>query len=754
METAKYEINFVTKRSGKQAHFDWNKLKRVIYWATKNNEDYTNLIINDLNAKFYEGQTTTELTALLIRTAANKISPIFSDFEYVAARFLLLKAYKETWNEKIKNGDLHLPDLAKVINFGLKDGSYSEKAFNYDENEIAELNDYLKQERDYLFTYKALTFFYSKYCFKSKNHKHFELPQFAYMRVAMSLFVNEDKNVRLNLVKRFYDALSLHEITVATPIMLNAGTKREQLSSCVLSVVADDTESIMQTNRNLALYSKNKGGTALDISYLRASGSLIHTSGVSSGPVPFLKITEAIMKAFNQGGNRPGACCIYFNWWHWNIKELVVLKNNNGTEENRARFLKYGVKVNALFIDRALKNEDVSLFDPIDVPMLLTTSGKEFEKWYLKYENDAKIKQTKVKALDLLSLIMKERAETGNIYLYHIENVQNGSLLKRYINSSNLCTEITLPTTYSVFENERLNVETGQITREYKSGEIALCNLASVNLIKWKDLRAEEKANLSEITVRALDNTIDVSYYPVLEAEYSNKNYRFLGIGVNNYANYLASKQIIIDSNEALEETAALFDDLTFNLIKASVDLAKIKGPFKRWKETEWAEGVLPVDKANKNALALTNYQPDYKKWDTLRADLKKTGIRNGTVLAIAPTATSGKAINATEACEPVQMLSYKEDGMISVPTLAPNLKKNRKYYKTAVNCDQFMLLKLAAIRQIYIDQAQSVNVYFKKVNSATDFIILHAFGFALGMKTFYYCKTEKGDGEICESCS
>ncbi len=255
--------------------------------------------------------------------------------------------------------------------------------------------------------------------------------------------------------------------------------------------------------------------------------------------------------------------------------------------------------------------------------------------------------------------------------------------------------------------------------------------------------------------MRGLDNTVDVATYPVLEGKHSNKTYRYLGIGVLNTANYFASQGFCVDSQEALEKTHEIFDKLSYEIIKASMELAKIKGSFKNFEQTKWSEGLCPIHLANKNPLKLTKYQPDMKKWDALGQEIKKYGLRNAQLMAIAPTATSGKAINATESIEPIQHFVYKEDGKINLPTLVPNITKNWKYYKTAFDCDQYMLLKAAAIRQMYLDQAQSINIYFKKITSLTDFALFHIYGFSLGIKTFYYTKTSKEQAEeICESCS
>lgn len=320
------------------------------------------------------------------------------------------------------------------------------------------------------------------------------------------------------------------------------------------------------------------------------------------------------------------------------------------------------------------------------------------------------------------------------------------------------CTEIVLPSRPSKMTSEQLiTLENGkkQIVKTYDAGEIALCNLSSYNLERWFYMTEEEKWQCVRTTVRSLDNTIDIANYPVKEGKHSNQMYRYLGIGVLNYANYLALKGIVIDTQEAAEETDRLFDEISYMTIKASCELAIEKGKFEKFHETEWAQGILPIHKANENAKKLTEYEPDMDKWNELAEMVKTHGIRNAQLMAIAPTATSGKAINATESTEPVIDFFYKEEGTIIIPTLAPNFKKNNRYYKRAFECDQHRLIINAAVRQKWLDQTQSVNTYIAKPDSLYDMAMLHFFGFALGMKTFYYLKQQKEtDGYVCESCT
>ena len=745
----------VVKRDGRIVKYDVDKMKKVCLWACDGNEIYANSILSSTRIKLYNKIKIQDVYDELIKSVVNKISRMSPQYELISAKLLLLKIYKETWNIKKTS----YPNFKDVIEKGLSKGKYSDVIFkSYSEQEINELGQYIKQERDFLFTYKSLYIFYEKYCMSFSKNKKIELPQHVYMRIAMSLFYKEPKEIRIKWVKDFYDVISQHHITMATPIMLNAGTRHQQLSSCVLSAVGDDTISIMDVAKDVAIYSKNKGGTAIDISKIRSSGSsIVGNDGFSSGPVPFIKIFESTIKAFNQGSTRPGACCVYFQWWNMNVRELVVLKNNTGTEENRARQLKYAVKLNQLFIDRYLNGENITLFDPKEANELIGIYGKEFNEKYLELENKAGIKKVVISARELMALIFKERAETGNIYLFHEENVNESSLLNRYINSSNLCCEIVLPSRESKLNKQFYYQEEEDkvyLNKQYNLGEIALCNLASINIFNYMYANKETKNKIIECVVRGLDNTIDIAYYPVKEAEYANKKYRYLGIGVLNMTNYLANEKKVIDSQEALEKTHEIFDKLSYSIIEASHNLAIEKGSFSEFRNTKWAQGKLPIFMANKNALKLTEYKPNMERWKDLANRIKKFGIRNAQLLAIAPTATSGKAINATESIEPIQNFFYKEDGKTNLPTLVPNIK-NWKYYKVATDCDQYYLIKLAAIRQCYLDQSQSINIYFKQVKSLTEFSLIHIWGFSLGIKTFYYCKTIKEElQEVCESCS
>lgn len=745
----------IIKRDGRRQPFMPEKMRNVCLWATDGNEHYAEELIRDTEIKLHEEIHIKDMFQQLINTAVNKISMLYPMWEDFAAKLELIRIYKETYNISRTS---EYPLMQDILAKGIDHKIYDRKSvFSYTDAELDQINAAIKPERDFIFNYKGLVTFYDKYCLNYSKTRKLELPQHTYMRVAMALMINE--NDRVQRVIEEYNALSNHEYTRATPIMLNALTPGQQLSSCVLNTLDDDSHSILDTGKNLGIYSKFKGGTALDISALRAKGGYIEgTQGYSSGPVPFMKFFESIMKAWNQGGKRPGALAIYFNWWHLDVQDILSLKSNGGTDENRARGLQYACKVNRYLVNAFLKDEDVVLLDPKDVPDLIGKYGEEFERIYASYISKTNIRRKTIKARDLFEKLFKERSETGNVYIFHDENVNETSMLNRYIGSSNLCTEIVLPSRASKSINEELvTMEAGEkrIVKRYEAGEIALCNLSSINAEKWFYMDEEKKWQTVRTLVRGLDNTVDIANYPVKEGKNSNLMYRYLGIGILNQTNYLALKEIVVDSQESAEEQDCLWDEISYMIISASVELAIEKGKFPQFYETEWAKGILPIHKANKEAFKLTEYEPDWDKWNELAERVKRFGIRNAQLMAIAPTATSGKAVNSIESTEPIHDLFYKEEGTITVPTVVPNFKKNNMYYKRAFECDQFALLKNAAVRQKWIDQSQSVNVYIPKPDSLLDMAKLHIYGFHFGMKTFYYLKQQKeSDSYVCESCT
>jgi ribonucleoside-diphosphate reductase alpha chain len=426
----------VIKRNGTREPFNPEKMKAVCLWACAGYEYLADELIRDTEIKLHKEINIRDMFQQVIVTAVNKISLLFPQWEDIAAKLQLLSYYKETYNI---SKSISYPHLKDILQKGIENKIYDKRTVaKYTTEEIEELNNAIDPERDFLFSYKGLVTFFDKYCLNYTKTKKLELPQHTYMRVAMALMVNETD--RIKKVCALYDALSKHQYTCATPIMLNALTPGQQLSSCVLNTLDDDSHSILDTGKNLGIYSKFKGGTALDISPMRAKGGYIEgTQGYSSGPVPFMRYYESIMKAWNQGGKRLGALAVYFSWWHLDVFDILSLKSNGGTDENRARGLQYAVKLNDYFIQKVINDEEVTLFDPKDAPDLIAKVGDEFNSTYENYLLRNNIRRKKIKARELWEKIFKERSETGNIYLFHEENVNNTSMLNRYVGSSNLC---------------------------------------------------------------------------------------------------------------------------------------------------------------------------------------------------------------------------------------------------------------------------------------------------------------------------
>jgi len=426
----------IIKRDGRKEQYKPEKMKAVCMWAVDNKEWLADELIRDTTIKLHKEINIKDMFNQLIVTAVNKISMLYPHWEDIAAKLQLMSYYKEIHNMSNMN---EYPAMSAIIKRGLDHKLYSkEYCSTYSDEDLKEIDTMIVPERDLLFNYKGIVSYVTRYCLNYTKTKKLELPQHSYMRIAMSLMMNESD--RLTKIKDLYDNVSKHNYTCATPIVMNALTQGQQLSSCVLSTVADDSHSILDTGKNLGIYSKFKGGTALDISEIRAQGGFIEgTRGTSSGPVPFMKFYESIMKSFNQGGLRPGSLCVYFSWWHLNVNDLLSLKSNGGTDENRARGLQYGMKINQLFIDAVLNDEDIVLFDPKDARSLLGKTGEAFNTEYEVLKNKSGIRKKTLPARELCEKLMKERSESGNIYLFHDENVNNATLLNRYIGSSNLC---------------------------------------------------------------------------------------------------------------------------------------------------------------------------------------------------------------------------------------------------------------------------------------------------------------------------
>jgi len=744
----------VIKRDGREEAFSKKKLKRVVDWATQNNEPFSEELIQDTIIKSKNKIKIEELYENLIATAASKISMMYTEWEWVAGRLLLLDLYSHAYGIKDKT----YPDFKEVIKKGVSSKVYEKEIFSeFSDEEITELGAYIKQDRDYRFTYNALTSFDKKYCKNYSKTKKLELPQHTYMRVAMGVCYNLPD--RVSIIKDLYDILSKHNATLATPIMMNSGTSNRNMSSCILNTIGNDTYDIVNKLMTAGLYTKAAGGLAFDVSHIQAKGGYTKHGVEVSGIVPYIKNIESVVNSFLQGSKRRGAAVITCAWWHLEIEDFVVLKDpNSGTDENRARHLQYSVSENDLFLERMAKGEDITLFDPIDTPKLLETYGDEFKSWYEHYEQKVGIRKTTVSAKDLWRKILKYRVQTGNLYKFFTDNVNRANMTNRYVGSSNLCQEIVEPSRPA----ERLSEDFVQVsdsefyTTSFVNEEIALCNLASFNLKMFLELKEPEQDKVIETIVRVMDNTIDIATYPRASARKPNLDNRYLGLGESNLAYYLAKKGIKFSDKEAEKEMFRVQQRLSAKIILASSKLASEKGTPKNYHGTKWAEGVLPIDLANKSLMKEFEQELDQELWEEVRQAVRQNGVRNTLLMAIAPTASSATSIGATESIEPVQNFSYRVEGAISSTVVVPEFKKLNQFYETAYDIDQFKLIKMASIRQMFLDQSQSVNMYISEENWDYDYLTrLHLYGWKLGLKTAYYLNTKKMEiGETCENCS
>ena len=769
MDASQIKNVIVIKRDGREEEFSFEKLRKVISWAADGNDIYVDKILEYLSLKITEKIHVAQMYEELLKTTESLISAIQPKYDEIAKRLLLLKIYKETAGVKNKVIDAY-PHLRSFLNMGIECGIYDKKIIDsFSEKEIEVLNKYIEPKRDHLFNYKGLYIFNKKYC-KNYLGKKIELPQVTYMVAAMyPFYTEEDSNNKLKYIKMEYDALSTHLITYGTPRISNSLTNNPQLASCVLTTPADDTKSLNDIDGSMALYSKHDGGISYDAGFIRSTGSdIAGVKNASNGPVPFIKRTESTISAFDQLSKRKGSCVINFRWWNWDSPEMIMLKDAGGTEDNRARKLVYSMSMNDLLFDRADNDDYVSLFDPKDTPLLNTCYGEEFNKAYEEYEKDGSIRKKRIKARELLYSYFKVRKETGNLYAFFTDNVNKLNMRDRMINMSNLCCEITVPSFSSKFVEEKWQINSNgvyEIVTTKEAGEIGICNLLSINIMKWVELSDESKNIFILNMLRAADNIIDTQFYPVKEGEISNKKNRPIGIGVSNFAQYLASKECRYDDSQARIITFELFHDIYYRIYKYSMELAKEKGPFSTFKTSEWAKGLTPFHKSMehfKDALIKTSPVLNHclrevqKEWDELAKDIEKYGVRFSLHAAIAPTATSSKAINATESIDPVFALSYMEEGSQLVSTVVPNLNKYGKYYQICWDTNARDIIELGAIRQIFIDQAQSLTLFYVDCDSVNQLYEDYKYAKKLGIKTIYYMKTPKSaeDLKSCESCS
>ena len=718
VELANNKNHMVIKRDGREEPFNYEKLWKVLLWGCNDDEILAQSILEAIDIKIYNRIQIVILYDEILDTISNLTSRITPEYDEVYKRLYLLKMYKELYGINRQA----YPSYKLVLQKLIKENIIIDVLNILDEDEIEKLDNAIVPERDYLSTGLGLKTYFSKNSFKIKG-KPVELMQHGIMRLAVQAFLYEPKRTRTKLIIKRYNHMSLFAYTEATPKWLNSLTPKAQMASCCLHQMDDNLKSINQTVSNIGIYSKYGGGNAVDVSSLRSHGATIGKMGKASGPIPFIKLVESSINAYNQMGSRPGACVVTFPWWHADVQDILQLKDEGGVESARARNLQYSVKINRLFLERIKTNENISLFDPKEAKKLLTLYGDEFDTEYLRLERE--IKSAKVlPAREVAYEIAKIRAETGNLYIFFNENANETSPFKEPITQSNLCTEIFLPTKSAKLKDESLvynySKDEFNTTTESDAGLLALCNLSSVNIYYWMNSTRKQKQEIAIDLLRASDNLIDYQYYPVKDGEMFNRNYRAIGIGQNNLAYYFASKNIKFSSEEAKAEMKNISISMYEIFTQASEDLALERGNF-----------------------------PFYNKCKLNRPS------RFSTIFSIAPTASSSLMIGATEGIEPVVNLINEKTGTYSAKQLVPGLREFGSNYELAFDIPTKALYDLAAIRQTFmLDQGQSINTYMSKVDSAYEIIGNIIYAESIGLKSLYYLQSRNSTVEVCESCS
>ncbi|MBH0096545.1 ribonucleoside-diphosphate reductase subunit alpha [Psychrobacter sp. NZS113] len=731
----------VTKRDGRLELIDLDKIHKVIEWAAHNLD---NVSVSQVELKshiqFYEGIKTRDIHETIIKSAADLISETTPDYQYLAARLAIFHLRKIAYN---KFTPPHLYDHVKTLTDA---GKYDEHILaDYSRAEFDELEEYLDHWRDMNLAYAAVEQMAGKYLVQDRVSKTvFESPQFLYMLVGMCLFSRYEKSERMNYVKRFYDATSQFKISLPTPIMSGVRTPSRQFSSCVLIECGDSLDSINATTSAIVRYVSQRAGIGINAGRIRALGSPIRGGEAQhTGCIPFYKLFQTAVKCCSQGGVRGGAATLFYPLWHLEVESLLVLKNNRGVEDNRVRHMDYGVQLNKTMYTRLIKGQDISLFSPGDTPGLYDAFFEDqdkFEELYTKYENDPAIRSRQIPAADLFSLMMQERASTGRIYIQNVDHCNTHSPFDATvapIRQSNLCMEIALPTK----PLDNINDE---------EGEIALCTLSAVNLGKVENVSDIEEP--AELIVRALDALLDYQDYPVKAAQNGSMRRRTLGVGVINYAYYLAKNGVRYSDDSALGLTHQTFEALQFYLLKASNKLAKEQGACPAFNETTYSQGILPID-TYKADLDKICQEPLHLDWETLRGEITEYGLRNSTLTALMPSETSSQIANATNGIEPPRgLVSIKasKDGILKqvVPEIT-TLKDQYELLWQMPNNDGY--LKLVAVMQKFVDQSISANTNYDPVRYAGGRVpmkillkdLLNAY--KMGVKTLYYHNTRDG---------
>jgi len=724
----------VIKRNGSIEGLDLNKLHLMVEEACKDLAGVSaSQVEMQSGIQFYDGITTSEVQEILIRSASDLIDLDHPNYQFVAARLLLFALRKQLF------GRMHeCPTLIEHVHNCVDKGVYDEEILSlYSDEEFEKLQSFIVHERDYLFTYAGLRQVVDKYLVQDRSSGAlYETPQFMYLMIAATIFSKYPKETRLDYVKKYYDAISKHKINIPTPIMAGVRTPLRQFASCVLVDVDDTLDSIFSSDVAIGKYVSQRAGIGINAGRIRGINSKIRGGEVQhTGVVPFLKKFEATVRCCTQNGIRGGSATVFFPIWHQEIEDILVLKNNKGTEDNRVRKLDYGIQISKLFYERFIKNEEISLFSPHSVSGLYDAFGTDsFDRLYVDAEQDESIPRKTIGAQELFLDLLKERAETGRIYIMNIDHCNSHSSFVDKVEMSNLCMEITLPT-----------IPLHHI--DDPNGEIALCILSAINVGKVKS--DEEFEDLCNLSVRGLEELIDYQNYPVVAAEIGTKARRSLGVGYIGLAHYLAKLGFKYDTQEAWDAVHQLSESFQYFLLKASNEVAKEKGACQYFNCTKYSKGILPIDTYKKDVDEVSSV-PLQHDWEALRQSIKEFGLRHSTLTAQMPSESSSVVSNATNGIEPPRgFLSIKKSKKGPLKQIVPQYQHLKNNYTLLWDMPSNRgYINIVAVMQKFFDQAISGNWSYNPENYANNEVPVSVMAqdllttYKLGWKTSYYQNT------------
>lgn len=743
------EMIQVTKRDGRLENLDIEKIHRVVAWAAEGLDVSPSEVELKAQIQLYNGIRTEDIHATLIKSAADLISLENPDYQYMAARLAVFNI------RKIAYGEYTPPRLYTHIHSMIEKGIYDKEILEkYTEEEIDLIESFVDHNRDMNFAYAGIKQMESKYLVQNRVTKRvYESPQVAFILIPTCLFAEYPKETRLDYIKKFYDALSLFKISLPTPIMAGVRTPTKQFASCCVIDCDDTLDSINAATSSIVKYISQRAGIGINGGRIRALGSEIRKGeAIHTGVIPFWKMFQAAVKSCSQGGIRGGAATLFYPIWHLEVESLLVLKNNRGVEDNRIRQLDYGVQINRLMYQRLIEDKDITLLSPHSVEGLYDAYFNDqelFEKLYVEAENNPLIPKKTIKATELFTLLMSERANTGRIYIMNVDHANTHSSFiekEATIYTSNLCLEITLPIKPL---NNILDEE----------GEIALCTLGALNLGSVDKDKLEDIEESMDLIVRALDSVLDYQDYPVKAARNSVDKYRPLGIGVINYAYYLAKNGARYSNASGHKLTHELFEAIQYYALKSSVQLAKEKGKCGAFENTKYSKGILPIDTYKKSIDEFASF--DYRlDWESLRKDIVKYGLRNATLTSLMPSESSSQVSNATNGIDlprgPITVKASK-DGILK--QVVPEYDKLAYDYEYLwYDSNNIGMLKLVAIVQKFVDQSISTNTRYNPANYPNGKVPMKEMlkelllAYKYGVKTLYYHHTNDGSDDTQDS--